>query len=68
LTSQKSGNVSSEEAGAPTEKPPFPGRFERPYREETHTYMWLTTTVEDIALKIVARREEALGDRVGRPP
>ncbi len=38
------------------------------YSEGTHTYMWLTTTVEDIALKIVARREEALGDRVGRPP
>ncbi len=38
------------------------------YREGTHTYNWLTTTVEDIALEIVRRREEALGDRVGRPP
>jgi hypothetical protein len=38
------------------------------YREDTHTHMWLTTAVEDIALAIVSRREEALGDRVGRPP
>jgi hypothetical protein len=38
------------------------------YREGTQTFMWLTTTVQDIALKIVERREEALGDRVGRPP
>jgi hypothetical protein len=38
------------------------------YSEGTHTYNWLTTTVEDIALEIVRRREEALGDRVGRPP
>ena len=38
------------------------------YREGTHTYDWLTTTIEDIALDIVARREDALGDRVGRPP
>jgi hypothetical protein len=38
------------------------------YSEGTHTYMWLTTTVQDIGLKIVERREEALGDRVGRPP
>jgi hypothetical protein len=38
------------------------------YREGTHTYNWLSTTVEDIALQIVARREDALGDRVGRPP
>lgn len=38
------------------------------YREGTHTYMWLTTAVQDISLKIVQRREEALGDRVGQPP
>lgn len=38
------------------------------YRDGTHTYMWLTTAVQDIAVKIVERREEALGDRVGRPP
>lgn len=38
------------------------------YHEGTHTYNWLTTAVEDIALQIVARREDALGDRVGRPP
>lgn len=38
------------------------------YSEGTHTYMWLTTAVEDIALEIVKRREEALGDRVGGAP
>jgi hypothetical protein len=38
------------------------------YREGTHTYMWLTAAVQDIALAIVARREEALGDSVGRAP
>jgi len=38
------------------------------YSEGTHTYMWLTTAVEDIALAIVKRREEALGDRVGGAP
>lgn len=38
------------------------------YSEGTHTYMWLTTAVQDIALEIVQRREETLGDRVGSPP
>lgn len=38
------------------------------YSDGTHTYMWLTTAVQDIALAIVKRREEALGDRVGGPP
>ena len=38
------------------------------YSDGTHTYMWLTTAVEDIALAIVKRREEALGDRVGGAP
>lgn len=38
------------------------------YDDRTHTYMWLTTAVQDIALAIVKRREEALGDRVGGAP
>lgn len=38
------------------------------YSEGTHTDMWLRSQAEDIALKIVRVREEALGDRVGRPP
>jgi haloacid dehalogenase-like hydrolase len=38
------------------------------YTEGTHTYMWLTTAVDDIALAIVERREEALRDRVGKAP
>jgi len=38
------------------------------YSEGTHTDMWLRSAVEDIALRIVHGREEALGDRVGRPP
>lgn len=38
------------------------------YSEGTHTDMWLRSQVEDIALRMVRLREEALGDRVGRPP
>ncbi len=30
--------------------------------------MWITTSVEEIARRIVDDREEALGDRVGQPP
>jgi hypothetical protein len=41
---------------------------EADYREGTPTDLWITTSVEQIAGRIVREREEALGDRVGRAP
>lgn len=41
---------------------------EADYRPDTSTDMWITTSLEEIARRIVHDREEALGDRVGRPP
>jgi hypothetical protein len=44
------------------------GIGETDYREGTHTDMWISTSIEQIAERIVRKREEALGDRVGVPP
>jgi len=38
------------------------------YRERTQTALWIETTVDEIAQRIVRDREEALGGRVGTPP
>lgn len=38
------------------------------YREGTPTALWIETTVNEIAHRIVSDREAALGDRVGKPP
>lgn len=38
------------------------------YTEGTATDMWITTSVEEIARRIVHDREQALGARVGTPP
>jgi hypothetical protein len=38
------------------------------YREGTQTYMWLTTSIDEIATAIVEVREDALGGRLGAPP
>jgi hypothetical protein len=38
------------------------------YTPETHTALWLTTWVEQVAESIQERRERALRDRLGKPP
>jgi hypothetical protein len=38
------------------------------YSANSHTAMWLTHAIEQIANRIVRDREEALSDRVGLPP
>lgn len=38
------------------------------YREGSQTWMWLTTSIEEIADRIVAEREQALGSKAGEAP
>ncbi len=38
------------------------------YREGSHTYMWITSTVEAMAERIATMREQAIADRLGQPP
>ena len=44
------------------------GFGEADYQPGTQTEMWIRSSVEAIARRIVEDREEALGDRVGTPP
>lgn len=44
------------------------GYGEADYRQGTHTEMWITTSVEQIASRIVQERELALRGAVGRAP
>jgi hypothetical protein len=41
---------------------------EADYESGSATDMWITTSIEEIARRIVHDREETLGDRVGTPP
>jgi hypothetical protein len=41
---------------------------EADYRDGSQTTMWLGNAVEDIAARIVRRREQALGEKLGQPP
>jgi len=38
------------------------------YRNDTQTFMWLWSTVQEIADRIVSEREQALGHRTGEAP
>ncbi len=41
---------------------------EADYSADSQTGMWLGSAVDDIAARIVQRREQSLGEKVGRPP
>jgi len=41
---------------------------EADYSDGSQTGMWLGSAVEDIAARIVQRREQSLGERIGQPP
>ena len=38
------------------------------YEDRSHSYMWLTQQVDQIAKRIVAERTQAIADRLGPPP
>jgi hypothetical protein len=41
---------------------------EADYRKDTQTYLWLISSVREIAEKMVDVRKKAMDDRVGNPP